>query len=175
MTLYFPFLNIFLGHVLRDIVERLRNFVGFLFGFGAGSAGRYHALEYSIGALEHVALYLSIPGMVKLAQYHMRNEIRRRTRQRSGRLRSSPQVTGRVLRGKLRMRVKFPRTAYRTPATAHRVSPNSSRQGQYAFVVDHALGRRSFMRAAWRAMRKDPRVKRVTVRAAESAAATITI
>lgn len=110
------------------------------------------------------------PELDALYERHLRYAIERRTRRRTGVLANSPFVRSFAVRAGRRviLRARFPATAYNTPSNRGR--PDSSKRGQWAFVVNHRR-RFRFIQLANNRMRRDPEVRRIfSVHAAASLA-----
>ena len=98
------------------------------------------------------------PELDALYRQHLVESIEKRTTRRTGMLANAPVVRSFAVRAGRRviLRARFPATAYNTPSGRGR--PDSSKVGQWAFVVNH---NRRFIQLANNRMRRDPRVRQI--------------
>lgn len=121
-------------------LSELQNFIGFL----------ENPKTYSL--LRRRALGRSGREVRRLLVMHLKNTIRERTTRRTGRLLSVKVQSIRLMSGlEIVLQPNFPRTQYSTPPGRGR--PGRSKDGQYAFVVNH---RKRFIQEAIHRFRNDP-------------------
>jgi len=101
---------------------------------------------------------LAGPDLAMLMRTHHQEVIRETFTRRDGHL-ERVRVRRRARRGYVDLTTDYPRTAYLTPPNRGR--PRASKQGQYAFVLNH---QRRWIQRANRAFRRDPRIAEIIQR-----------